>query len=204
MKINHDRKLPIPFVIVDDFFTDDELELIWKEIDFLSDKDKLLKPKDTSSAHDENGKLKKSNLGIFVDDVYCQRETSNILKITRKLFDKNFMDDLIKNNYIFNFYQRATSDRTLLSYYGDKDYYKSHHDDADFTSIIWLYKEPKEFEGGEFKFTDYDIKFECKNNQLIIFPSDLLHEVSEIELKSKKPWTGRYSLVNFAYQRGQV
>lgn len=197
MKINYDKNLPIPFITVDDFYTEDELKSLWQEIDFLSHKDKLLPPENTSSAFDEKTKkLKKSNLGVFVDDLYFDRNTSNILSITRKIFDKQFMDDIQNLDYIFNFYKRANSDRTLLNYYNDGDYYEPHMDDSWFTAIVWLYKDPKNFTGGDFKFPDHDINLGCNNNQLVIFPSNINHQVEKVKLNSKEPWTGRYSITS--------
>jgi len=197
MKINYDKNLPIPFITVDNFYTEDELKLLWQEIDFLSHKNKLLPPENTSSAIDEETKkLKKSNLGVFVDDLYFDRETSNILTIIKKIFDKQFMDDIQNLDYIFNFYKKSNSDRTLLNYYNDNDYYESHIDDSWFTAIVWLYKDPKNFTGGDFKFSDHDINLGCNNNQLVIFPSNINHQVEKVKLNSKDPWTGRYSITS--------
>jgi Rps23 Pro-64 3,4-dihydroxylase Tpa1-like proline 4-hydroxylase len=196
MKIQYNEDIKIPYVVVDDFYSSEELKEIWNEIEFLSSEDKLLSPEHTYTASYLDGELKKQNLGVFIDDLYLNRSTSNILKHTRKIFSQEFFDELEKLNYIFSFLKKATKDNTLLSYYRDGDFYKPHLDEFLFTAICFLYKEPKQFEGGEFIFTEHDITTECKNNRLILFPSNVRHEVSEVKIKTEEPWMGRYSITS--------
>lgn len=195
MKIQYDEKSKIPYVIIDNFYSEQELKDIWVEIKFLSSKDKLLPPEETISATYDDGTLKKRNLGLFLDGVYSQRDTSNILNHNRKLFDHDFFVDLENLNHIFSFIRKATKDNTLLSYYGDGDYYKPHADVSLFTAITFFYKEPKQFEGGELVLGE-DINIECKNNRLVLFPSNVIHEVLEVKLKTEEPWMGRYSITS--------
>jgi Rps23 Pro-64 3,4-dihydroxylase Tpa1-like proline 4-hydroxylase len=196
MNIQYDKKINFPYVIVDDFYSDEELSEIWKEVEFLSSKDKLLGPERTVSATYLDGEFKKKNIGDFIDDLYYDRETSNILKLNRKIFDYNFFEELEKLDFSFSFIKKSTKDNTLLSYYDDGDYYKPHADGFMFTGVFLLYKEPKQFEGGELIFTEQNIKIECKNNRFILFPSSVRHEVAEVKMKTKDPWMGRYSITS--------
>ena len=57
--------------------------------------------------------------------------------------------------------------------------------------LLWIFKEPKPFTGGDLIFTDYDYTVECKNNSGIIFPGPIKHEVPPIE------GDGRYTITLF-------
>ena len=48
-----------PYIVVDDFYDDNELDLIWRELIFLMDGDKLDYPDDTGGAKDIDGSIKK-------------------------------------------------------------------------------------------------------------------------------------------------
>ena len=89
--------------------------------------------------------------------------------------------------------------RTLISYYEDTDYYKSHRDDVLITALSYFFVEPKKFKGGEIIFTDFNLRFEVTNNTTIVFPSHIMHEVSEISLdeKDKGKGLGRFCMNQF-------
>lgn len=196
MNIEYNKELNLPYAIIDDFYSEEELKEIWKEVEFLSSEDKLLGPEHTKSATYLDGEYKKKNIGVFLDDLYSSRETSNILRLNRKIFDHNFFDELEKLNFSFSFIRKATMDNTLLSYYRDGDYYTPHEDGFLFTGVFLLYKEPKQFEGGEIIFTNHDVKIECKNNRFVLFASSIRHEVTEVKIKTEDPWMGRYSITS--------
>jgi len=70
-----------------------------------------------------------------------------------------------------------------LSIYSDGDYYLPHIDESLYTSVLWLNKEPKEYEGGNFIFHFEDgstEEVETKNNRMVLFPSFYKHEVKPV------------------------
>jgi predicted 2-oxoglutarate/Fe(II)-dependent dioxygenase YbiX len=68
--------------------------------------------------------------------------------------------------------------------------------------LIWFYKEPKKFEGGELLFTEKEIKIDLKHNRMILFPSHFLHEVKPIKMKEEfDKGYGRYSITKFITYR---
>jgi Rps23 Pro-64 3,4-dihydroxylase Tpa1-like proline 4-hydroxylase len=92
----------------------------------------------------------------------------------------------------------------LVSYYEDSDYYLPHLDVAQFTSLLWFFKEPRCFSGGEFKFSDYEDIIELKHNRMVLFPSWVMHEVSEVKMNDRSETDGystygRYCITNFLY-----
>ena len=62
----------------------------------------------------------------------------------------------------------------LVSHYEGGDHYKPHPDESIGSMVIWLYKEPKQFTGGEFIFTDYpDVEFLLNQILLLCFLAEL-------------------------------
>lgn len=190
-------KDPIPFLIVDNTYDKEEQLKLYKELDFLSDK--LLEPEKTGSAK-TYGEVK-SNKGIFLDVFYKDDRTkSDILKINRKLFSSEITEELKKCHYAYNLIDSTNFDTTLLSYYGDGGSYFLHKDYSVISIVTWLYKKPKNFTGGEFIFSDFNLNVEVKNNRTVIFFGSYSHEVSKVILQDKTvPFSGRFALTNFCH-----
>jgi len=181
--------------IINDFYSEKELKLIWRELNFLTNK--FLPGKLTGSATNDKGEVK-SNSGIFLDDVYNNRDISDILTINRKIFDKKITSELIKVNPIFRIICSCNSDTTLISYYKDEDSYFCHSDQAAMTILSYFFNEPQKFSGGELIFSDFNLKITPKNNMVIIFPGCYRHEVLKISLKTKEVDNyGRYCMSQF-------
>jgi hypothetical protein len=190
------EKKAFPYLKIRNYYTEKELELIWQELDFLTNKEKLQTP-------DKTGQQKvgmKHNHGVFLDDVYCNRNYSNILKVNRKTFSADVyklysgLHDMYENIYMVN------HDTTLLSYYENQGFYKSHSDVATITSLQWIFKEPKKFTGGNLTFTKYNETIEIENNMMIMFPSFIKHEVTAVEMRADYcgyKGNGRYCLSQF-------
>ena len=188
---------PFPFIIINDFFTEEELLLVWKELDFLTSAEKLDDESKTSSAKYEDGKYKKKNYGVFLDIAYSKREMSNILKTTRKIFDNDFMKAAENNHWVFRYLSKSSGDNTLVSYYEDGGYYDYHHDSSSMSLIIHLFKEPKKFTGGEIIF-EGDLDLSLVNNRAILFPSMISHKVNAIKMFDDSfSGNGRYCISKF-------
>lgn len=195
MKINYDHSLE--YIVIDDFYNIRELELIWQEIKFLTPK--LMAPEHTKSAT-ENGQLLKKNTGIFLDDVYANRDTSNILSLNRKLWSPEIINEVEKVSPWWKLLATSNQDTTLLNYYQDQEYYKPHTDCAVITAITVLHSTPCNFTGGDFVFADYTVTIPCRSNSLIIFPSVVNHGVTPVNLIDKSlEFSGRYSIAQFMF-----
>jgi len=78
-----------------------------------------------------------------------------------------------------------------MSYYEDNDYYHSHHDVSAYTYVFWLFKEPKNFLGGDLYFDDVDYKIQVNSNMAVLFPSWVIHSVDKIMMiPGIKPYKG--------------
>lgn len=189
--------------VVEDFYNEKELGLIWKELDFLTNNGKLLPPHKTGAARDNKGNLQKQNKALFLDEYYTNRNFSNILNVNRKIW--NIVNrDFIKSNLMFRYLHSCNEDTTLLNYYENGDYYLPHHDASVYTVITYFFKDPKSFTGGNLKLNDWDIEIEIKNNMVVYMPSVYIHEVTPIVMEENKTGFGRYSMSQFLFVRNNV
>jgi Rps23 Pro-64 3,4-dihydroxylase Tpa1-like proline 4-hydroxylase len=173
---------PFPYIRILDFYSDEELKLIWEELEFILNDRIITGPEKTGTASKDGISLKK-NKGVFLDNLYTDRNTSNILTINRKIFFKITKISNESNNWVFkNSLGLVNCDTTLISYYENSDHYKKHCDISAFTCLTWFYKKPKRFSGGDLSFPDFDMKIEVKDNSLILFPSGVEHEVSNVKM----------------------
>ena len=185
-------------VIVDDFYTQEEYDCILNECLFLCDKRKLESPEKTGTAKTPKGEILKSNHGLFLDHVYSNRNISDILFYNRKMFDKEFMEQLANIDIVYRYVQTSKLDITLLSYYENTHYYKPHYDTSKITVVSWFYIQPKSFLGGEL-IIENEWKIDCLANRTVIFPSMFYHEVSEIKMKEEdlNRKKGRFTISTF-------
>lgn len=152
-------------------------------------------PEHTGTARwEHNGEPKKRNIGVFLDDVYRERNYSNVLKLNRKIYGIQ----LDKPSTILNQLRESNHDTTLVSYYENEAHYKSHKDYSVLTAVTYLYKQPKAFEGGDLVLTEYGYAFEPWFNRTYIMPGVVEHEVTEVTMKPEDcgKGLGRYCISN--------
>jgi len=187
---------PVTFCIIKNFYSKDEVDDIHDELATL--KTHFLKGEVTGTARNLVGKSKKDNHGIFLDDFYKDRNESTVLQLNRKVLSPQVFHELSKGNWFFKYLSRTQHDTTLVSYYQQGDYYKSHEDQSFMTAIYYTWKEPKSFEGGDLYFGDFKVPVE--NNSVLIFPSQTEHRVSEMT-----SGLGRYAISQFiSYEKPQL
>ena len=196
IKYYGNSKKSAPIISIENFYTNDELKLIWRELNFLNSGDKLKDIEEMGTAQDKDGNYLKKSKGVFLDHIFMDRSFSDILNINRKIFFPEFVEEISKKNLIFRYLSKCNRDSTLLSFYTEGGYYDNHEDSCCITAISYFFLEPKKFKGGDLFFSDFDIEIEIKNNMILIFPSCFTHAVSEItECKEEK--YGRYSMTQF-------
>ena len=188
-------KEPFEYIIIDETYTEEELKLIFLELDFWTLSKNMKGPDFTGTARWEDGTPKKKNEGVFLDEVYTDRNYSSILKLNRKIYQIT----LEQPSIILNFLKTADYDTTLVSYYENQAQYKSHKDTSIITAMTYLYKQPKVFEGGNLILTEYGYQFEPWFNRTYIMPGIAEHEVTEIKMKQEDcgKGLGRYCISNF-------
>lgn len=201
MKVIHNNN-PFPFIIIENIYNNEELKLIWEELNFICYSHKLENPEDTGSAVDTQGNLLKNNKSIFLDDIYSDRKFSNILSVNRKIFD--FSSEIFRSSESWFFRNLMSNmDTTLISYYESGGYYRKHIDASLATCLTWFYQEPKKFEGGNIilNYEDCNIEIEVENNKCLIFPSIIHHTVSDVIMNNNETNSknGRFCMTQFLH-----
>lgn len=198
-QVVHKLAEPFPHLIVENMYNQEELDLIWEELNFLSKPHKF-EHNDPGTDVDEQTKIPKSkSKSIVLDLLYNDRSTSNILNVNRKLFDGGYLQIFSQINAQCKSILQQNQDITKIRYYENEDEYLPHVDIYNYTTITFFYKKPKMFNGGELFFPEYDYTFNCENNSLILFPSCILHAAKKITLNDNSYFSGngRYSMMQF-------
>ena len=189
---------PFPHLIIENFYDDEELELIWEELKFYTKPGKLLEAKDFGGVVDRT-----NSHALCLDDVYEKekyRSLSNILTVNRKLFTSNALDIFAKIHDCCSHAVFCNEDYTKIRYYHNGEYYEPHTDRCfNFLAFSYFYKEPKKFEGGEIYFPKYKYELTCENNSIIILPGWVKHGVKEVKISDSDYYDGygRYCISNF-------
>ena len=164
--------------VIDNFYSETELDEIKGELKLLSAAAKLKVFVNKAAKDEENNSKQKSN-SFFLDDFYeNKRDLSKVLNINRKLFSSELRTKLVEKNLFYDHIFYSDFDSTLLNFYGPTDYYKPHKDTSCFTALTFFKLE--EFSGGNLIFPEYDIKVEAVENRLVIFPGFVLHGSEEV------------------------
>ena len=188
---------PFPHIIFHNFYTDEELKLIWEELDFLTKPDKLFNVKEYKGVEGYT-----EAKAIQLDTVYegKNRKLSNILNVTRKVFDKEVLKAFSSISDCCSLAKHCNYDVTKVRYYHNNDQYKPHIDMLwNFLAFSYFYREPKKFSGGNLLFPKYDYEYPCDNNSLIILPSYVEHGVQEVKIDNSDYFDGmgRYAITHF-------
>ena len=195
---------PFPHLIIDNFYNEKELELIWEELNFYTKPGKLFEAKDYGGVVGYT-----DSKAILLDSLYRNnsnnnginwRKLSNILTVNRKLFDSGILDTFADIHDCCSLANQSNSDTTKIRYYHNGDKYDPHTDKGfQFLGFSYFYKEPKKFEGGELYFPKYNYEVPCDNNSMIIFPGWVKHGVREVSIEESDYFDGwgRYAITSF-------
>lgn len=205
MKIINNLIKDDKFIVIDNWYNKEELEAVWKELDFHGQTQNLPRANEnltiTGVTQDMSGYVSQAECyRIYLDGFYTpqKRNISPILNGTKKFVNKEMFKKIAKIRMGRQF-PETNGDSSMISYYEEGDHFLSHFDVFQFTAIIWLYKEPKGFEGGDLIFDDWDKRVEIKNNRMVFFPSYYLHKVDKIKMKTKEKFMGRYAITHFFF-----
>ena len=195
---------PFPHLIVEDFYDEKELELIWEELNFYTKPGKFL---DVEGFKGVIGSTNSS--ALMLDSIYRDysqhnepnfRSISNILTVNRKVFNNTFIEKFSNISDCCSVFGLCNNDTTKVRYYHDGEYYKPHVDAPfNFLAFSYFHKEPKKFSGGELFFPKYDYEYPCDNNSIIYFPGWVKHGVRKVEINESDYYDGwgRYAITTF-------
>ena len=182
---------PFEHILIKESYDHNQLSNVHDELDTLFP---LLKgPQYTMSAEEKDGQYKKKNKGIFLDyemQPYCDIGKESVIVQYRNSFF-----DVIVNNYK---YEKSNYElKSLVSYYGDGDRYRSHVDHAIYTIVTFLCKDNTKFSGGQLFFPEYNWSIDPIDNVTIIFTSRTYHEVLPVKSSDDLNRYGRFSITSF-------
>ena len=194
---------PFPHLILENFYNEEELELVWEELKFYTKPGKLLEPKDFGGVVD-----KTNSHAIALDAVYINdrknkvnyRKLSNILTVNRKLFNSNILKQFSQIHDSCIIVMECDLDTTKVRYYHDGEYYEPHTDyTMNSLAFSYFYREPKKFTGGNLIFPKYNYEYECENNSMILFPGWVEHGVTKVSIEDSDYYDGwgRYAITSF-------
>lgn len=195
-------KMPegVPVVVIDDFYTEEELQLIWNELRFLTSPKRLLSADKTEAAKKGNGAYKKTAMGTYLDTFYGNRESSDILTLNRKLFCDEVYAAALAVSPFYKMLKVTNNDHTLINYYDHTQEYEAHTDGTVFTVITTFYQEPVRFTGGDIEFPEEGVKVTKKNNRMVMFPGAFMHAITPVQMDGGyEPCSGfgRYGMAQF-------
>lgn len=193
------RENNFPYMIVDDFYSPKEENLIWEDLNKFNrylDYDN----KTDGVARDSNGNRKGKMKRFYLDEKFKNnRQDSNILSLYSKIAHPKILENYRKTTPMSRLLEITNWDSTFVGYYEDGDYYKTHFDEFMHTALVWFYNQPKKFNGGDLFFPESNQTVECIHNRMIIFPSYYLHGVTEMKMdnSNKNKNFGRYCMTHF-------
>ena len=197
---------PFPLMVVNNFYNDFELALIWQELMFYTAPNKLL------AAENYGGVVGYTNAkALVLDDIYINhsktnedginfRNLSNILTVYRKLFRCGVLEKFSELHGCTSIATKSNHDTTKVRYYHNNEYYDPHTDSStQFLAFSYFYREPKKFKGGDLIFPKYDYKIPCNNNSMVIFPGWVEHGVRKVTIEDSDYFDGlgRYAITSF-------
>lgn len=177
MKLNSFKKHALDYIVIDDVYTSKELKAIKTELKKLAPH--ALPVEKVVASVDENNEYKKDCLSLWADTFFQNdRDSSDILRITRKIFSDEITSYSKSVHASFNHIRECTADVTLLNYYKTGEQYKSHTDQASISILTFI--ELGKVEGGGLIFTDFNEFISFKDNRMVIFPGCVEHKTESI------------------------
>lgn len=199
----------IDAIVIDDFYSEEQLSKIMLELKWLTKKEILVGPEQLSTAENTTGLIAKKT-GVFLEAVFQNWKHSALISCAMDNFFKPEVRKQIEDfNSLYRIMYSCDSRTHLLSYYENAGYYDGHTDSTVFTILNWFNTEPKQFEGGNIILSSFNsnkkAEIEFKNNRIVIIPGCTTHEVKEISSKIQEETyngDGRYCNAIFLNLRG--
>jgi hypothetical protein len=196
-----------PLIYMERVFDDELYNMVLDEMIWLQN---APIQKDAISSHgsynvDINGSVTnlKNNSALFLNEVYAKKTleqsiiTNAMIQTMLSVFDTEVVS---KHWYFGDFHTQPFDHDELISYYGNNQEYGAHRDNARFTVLVWMCKDPKSFSGGEFYLPEIDKKFDFVPNSGIIIPSKAYHQVLPVNVdENAPPFSGRFAISSFVF-----
>lgn len=209
MKIEKITEFPSPILVLDEFFSKEDADRCLREC--ISLKPIFMPASVGAGSYNRMDPKIRSNDAVMMDTVFSVApDRSAILSSTRKRIGESDCKKLWhEGDLIFDIVNYATWRETVLSRYGNRDFYERHQDTIYnkehpseitrrlVTLVIYLNAEPRSFSGGDLVLykEGKEITIPAHHNRAIMFPSFTFHRVTNVEMATGTPWeNGRFSI----------
>ena len=210
MQVKQDWKINIvnnndryPYVVIDNWYTKSEEKAVWKELEFYNSlPSQIIDRAENTAVAKNQGKALGKSYRWYLDFLYTQdgRYQSAILNCLYKATSPELLLSTKDFDPYHNMIKSSTDIASLISYYENNDYYDEHFDTYNWTLLIWYFKQPKKFEGGNFTLTGPNDEIECKHNRAILFPCSYNHKITPVTMNNDNDEkNGRYTITHFYY-----
>ena len=202
-QLKYSKEEKYPFLIVDNWYTPNEEKAVWSELNFYNSlpKSYTVRSENTITAWSGDESLSNS-YRYYVEKIYKNKQMSPILNCKYKQQSSEFREIIKPLLPYSRSFVDVTEITSLVSYYGNNDFYKEHWDTSAWTMCIWFFKEPKLFTGGEFEFPEVNVQVELKHNRAVFFPGCYLHKVNPIVLNDdENNNNGKYTITYFFHNQ---
>ena len=193
MQINLMQAKNLSYIVVDDMYLPEELAKIKAELHKL--KHHTEDPVNTRVAM-YNGVPQKNAKSVFLDDYYSDRNSSDILRLNRKLFCNELVTKATEFNQYFFTIGACNFDRTLINFYEATEEYKKHRDSNCLTALTFF--SLGDIEGGDLEFPEVEVIVPFKENRAVIFSGCAEHAAKQT---IAKPGNYRVSMAQFLNYR---
>lgn len=202
MKVKHFQE-PSPIILIDDFLPDDKAQEVLEECIALRP---VYRPAEVLK--DQNGGIidhtVRKNEVVYLDNVFQgNRQRSKILQnvLQGGIWGPDSIKVWADKNTGFELMNRVTRWESVLSRYGDGDFY-DYHQDWNFNkanriiTAVYYACGNNSMVGGNLllKSGSEEIAVEPKNNRLVVFNSGLRHSVAKVFLPTNEFEKGRFSI----------
>lgn len=175
------KKEPFEHIIFENFFSEEELPIVHREIEFYTSNDLLSAPLDdrpaTGNSLDEHGKSMAKRKSAFLGSIFVDfRRSSKIYQFTKKIYSKQTK----AMGTLGRLLNHSNNDATLLSLYTKGDFYLPHFDKSAMTLVTYIWDKQIPNAGGELYFPEFDYSYDCRHNSAVLFLSAIDHGVKEL------------------------
>jgi hypothetical protein len=197
----------IDAVIIDNFYSEDQLKNIMSELKCISQRDVLTSTENLLTAEIQNSFIA-NKTGVFLESIYENWQDSPMITHAMENFIKKEVRETLEGyNNLYRILYFCDRRSYLLSYYENGGYYAKHTDLTIFTILNWFNTDPKNFTGGDMKLFSSNSKktseIEFKHNRVLLIPGCTPHEVTEINSNIKEySGDGRYCNAIFCFMTG--
>ena len=193
-----------PFIVADNWYSPEEENRVWKELDYYTSMQNIDRAENTIVAKNKDGTSKSKAYRFYSNQYYSQEgleKCSNIHNFMYKQRMPEFHKHIEQCMPYGRGFMTTNNDSTLISYYEEDDHYDSHHDTFLWTCLIWMFRKPRLFNGGDFDFPESGYEVKLKHNRAVFFPCCMLHRVSPIKFHTqpKEIGYGRYTITHFYF-----